>query len=53
MSERQEKKKRYNLRLMWIAEFEKWLGREPPIWRILAWHRWKKDRPVFPETSAE
>lgn len=26
MSERQEKKKRYNLRLMWIADFDKWLS---------------------------
>ena len=30
MSERQEKKKRYNLRLMWIADFDKWLNREMP-----------------------
>ena len=27
MSEKQEKKKRYNLRLMWIADFDKWLYR--------------------------
>lgn len=35
MSERQEKKKRYNLRLMWIADFDKWLNREPPCGECL------------------
>ncbi len=47
MSERQEKKKRYNLRLMWIADFDKWLNREPPMWRVFAWRRWKRERPVL------
>lgn len=47
MSERQEKKKRYNQRLMWIATFDKWLYCEPPIWRVFAWRRWKNKRPVW------
>ena len=47
MSERQEKKKRYNLRLQYIAEFCKWLDREPPMARIFAWRRWKRERPVW------
>lgn len=51
MSERQEKKKRYNLRLMWIADFDKWLNREPPMWRIFAWRRWKKERPEWVEVE--
>ena len=51
MSERQEKKKRYNLRLMWIADFQKWMDREPPIWRLIAWHRWKKSRPTWQEVD--
>ena len=45
MSERQEKRKRQNLRLKWIADFNNWLDREPPMWRVLAWRRWKMDRP--------
>lgn len=51
MSERQEKKKRYNLRLMWIADFDKWLNREPPMWRVFAWRRWKRERPVWEESE--
>ena len=49
MSERQEHKKRYNLRLQYIAEFGKWLDREPPIWKIFAWRRWKAERPLWEE----
>lgn len=49
MSERQEKKKRYNLRLEHIAAFQKWLESEPPLFRIVAWHRWKKARPTWAE----
>lgn len=51
MSERQEHKKRYNLRLMWIAEFDKWLDREPPMWRVFKWRRWKRERPVWREVD--
>jgi hypothetical protein len=42
MSERREKKKRYNQKLEYIAEFEKWLQKEPPMIRVFAWHKWKK-----------
>ena len=49
VSERQEKKRRYNLRLMWIAEFDKWLNREPPMWRVFAWRKWKAERPKWTE----
>lgn len=51
MSERQEKKKRYNLRLAWIAAFDKWLDREPPLWRVFSWHKWKKARPEWSESE--
>lgn len=45
MSERQQHKRRYNLKLQYIADIEWWLWREPPMWRFIAWHRWKKARP--------
>ena len=51
MSERQEHKKRYNLRLQYIAEFGKWQDREPPMWKIFAWHRWKAERPKWVEVD--
>ena len=38
MSERQEHKKRYNQKLEYIAKFEKWLDKEPPIINFFAWH---------------
>ena len=53
MSERQEHKRRYNLRLQYIAEFEKWLDREPPRYRPFAWRRWKAERPVWAEKGEE
>ena len=51
MSERQEHKKRYNLRLQYIAEFGKWLDAEPPLWRVSRWRRWKSMRPVWTEVE--
>jgi len=42
----------YNLRLMWITDFDKWLNREPPIWRVFAWRRWKRERPVWMAVGA-
>ena len=51
MIERQEKKKRYNLRLQFIAEHEKWLLSEPPMWKIFAWRRWKQARPRWYEVD--
>lgn len=46
MSESKEHKKRYNQKLEYIAKFEKWLDKEPPIIRFFAWHKWKKRRPI-------
>ena len=53
MSEKQEKKRRYNQRLEYIADFNKWLDTEPPILRPIAWHRWKKSRPIFKKMDEE
>ena len=47
MSERVEKRKRYNQRLQYIAEVAKWLDREPSMLRVFSWHRWKRQRPVW------
>lgn len=47
MSERQEKKRRYNLRLEYIAHFADWLDREPPMWMFWRWKKWKASRPVW------
>ena len=53
MSERQEKKKRYNRRLEFIATFDKWLATEPAIIRIFKWRKWKKNRPIWEEAKDE
>ena len=53
MSEKQEKKRRYNQRLEYIADFNKWLDTEPPIVRLISWHRWKKLRPIFKKMDEE
>ena len=42
-----EHKKRYYERVRYVAEFEKWLQREPSMFRVIAWHRWKKQRPIL------
>lgn len=49
MSERQEHKRRYNQRLQYIAEFNKWLDAEPPLWAVFRRRAWKKQRPVWRE----
>lgn len=47
MSERREKKRRYNLRLEYISHFSDWLNREPPMWMSWKWRKWKKSRPIW------
>ena len=42
MSEKREKKRRYNQNLEYIADFNRWLNEEPPILRFVSWHNWKK-----------
>ena len=41
-----EHRKRYYERLRYCNEFEKWLEREPKMFRVIAWHKWKKQRPL-------
>lgn len=45
MSEKQEKKKRYNQKLELINRFERWAADEPPIFMIFRWKRWLNARP--------
>jgi len=47
MSESREHKRRYVLKLEFVAAFEKWLKDEPPMIRIIKWRRWIKARPVW------
>lgn len=47
MNESKAKKARYNQRLQYIAEFNKWLDREPSRFRIFAWRRWLKQKPIW------
>lgn len=51
MNEKQEKKRRYNLRLEFIAHFNKWLDSEQPRWRFIRWRKWKKSRPVWEDAA--
>lgn len=47
MSEKQEKRKRFEQRMEYHAKLKAWLMKEPPMWRIFEWWRWKKTRPVM------
>lgn len=56
MSEKREKKRRYNEKLEyiahfeeWIAEFQKWVEQEPPVWRFIKWHNWLNKKPIYKE----
>lgn len=37
--------------MLTIADFDKWLSAEPPMWRVFAWCRWKRERPVWMEAE--
>lgn len=47
MSESREHKRRYNMRLEYIAQFEKWLNAEPKRMFFRKWRKWKAERPVW------
>lgn len=49
MSERQEKKRRYNARLEFIVRFNAWLESEPPMILFWRWRKWKDARPSWRE----
>lgn len=46
MSEKMEHRRRLNEKLNYIQRYELWLLYEPPMYRLIAWHRWKKNRPM-------
>ena len=50
MSESREHKRRYNQRLEYIAQFTKWLEKEPPMALFWKWKKWKSERPVWKES---
>ena len=47
MSEKQEKKRRHNLQLEYIARFNEWLDNEPPMLLFWRWRKWMKCRPML------
>lgn len=48
MNESNAKKALYNYqRFQYLAEFDEWLDRKPSRWRIFAWRRWLKQKPVW------
>lgn len=47
MSEKQEHRRRWQLRLQYISAYDAWLLREPPLWRVFSRRKWMKDRPVW------
>ena len=51
MSESREKKRRYNLRLEYIAHFGCWLDSEPPMWMFWKWRKWKRSKPVWDDSK--
>lgn len=51
MSESREHKRRYNMRLEYIANFYDWLNREPPMILFWRWRKWKSERPVWDKSK--
>lgn len=49
MNQKQEKRRRLNVRIDHIEAFSRWLAQEPPMWRLLSWHLWKRRRSRFKE----
>lgn len=49
MSEKQAKRRRQNQRLEYIAEYNRWVNAEPPIWHFRKWRKWKQARPALGE----
>ena len=53
MSEKREHRRRYNLRLEYIARFEDWLNNEPPMILFWKWKKWKKERPIWNDIESQ
>ena len=47
MSEKQEHRRRFYQKVQYVVAFEKWLQDEPPIFRFIKWHKWKRRRPTM------
>ena len=47
MSQKCEKKRRYNSKLLFIREFEYWLDEEPPMILFWRWKKWKQQKPIL------
>lgn len=47
MSESREHKRRYNARLLFIADWDKWYSQRPPMLRIIKWVNWVKAEPTW------
>lgn len=45
MSQKTEKKKRYNQKLEFAVALEKWVKEEPAKWNLIAWFKWMRQRP--------
>lgn len=46
MSEKSMKRARFEQKVFEIRSFSKWLKSEPPMWRFIKWHKWKRNRPA-------
>lgn len=53
MSAKRERKRRYNMRLEFIAEFEEWLAAEPPMIQFWRWKKWLDSRPMMTDFDPE
>lgn len=51
MSGKQEKKRRYNLKLEYIDDFYRWIKAEPPMWKFWIWRKWKQRRPMWDDSK--
>lgn len=47
MSGRQEHKKRYNTKLQFIREWDKWMEQRPPIIKRKAFKLWLQKEPIL------
>ena len=51
VSGRRMHKTRYNQKLEYIDQFERWLRLEPPMILFWMWIRWKKRRPTWKDVE--
>lgn len=58
MSRRSKKRKLNNKHLenawrRYNKAYNEWSRREPPMWHIFSWLKWKSERPYKPKTASE